>query len=184
MSFRLTSLALLAAPLLSVVAACQAPPSRPVGAGGGGAGADPAVAAYCRQRAEEVYNTQNRSARIQTDSRDSPFSGSYVPSVTSRGLSDRYAMDAMISDCMRNSSARAGGMDPEVTMGTQQPPARAANRQVSGQALAQPGGKLPVPPPAQPTGSAPQSTAPQGAGTGAATGVPLDRAPPPPPPVR
>ena len=95
--------------LLVVLAGCQGPPPAPTGA----ARADLAAAAYCRQRAEEVYNVQNRGARYQSDNRDTPFSASYVPSVTSRGLSDRYALDAMVSECVRNSAAsRDAGPEP------------------------------------------------------------------------
>lgn len=159
-----------AAALLAVsgaLAACQAPPPRFSGGGGGGAGqGDAAAAASCRQQAEDVYNAQNRSARIQVDTRDTPFSGAYTPNMTSRGLSDRYAMDAMIGDCMRNASRREAGPDLSATPASAQPgaqaPARAANRLSAG-----------------PAGGPPAATV-----TGTASGVPLERAPPPPPPVR
>lgn len=95
--------------LLVVLAACQGPPPAPTGV----TRADQAALAYCRQRAEEVYNAQHRGAGFQTDNRDTPFSGAYVPSVTSRGLADRYAMDAMVADCVRNSTAnRDAGPEP------------------------------------------------------------------------
>jgi len=98
--------------LLVVLAGCQGPPPAPVGA----TRADQAAAAYCRQRAEDVYTTQNRSARLQTDNRDTPFSGAYVPNVTSRGLADRYALDSMVSECVRNSAAnRDAGPEPTMT---------------------------------------------------------------------
>jgi len=176
MSLRLTAIAALAAPLLVGLAACQAPAPR---ATGGSAG-DPQAAAFCRQRAEEVFNAQNRSARIQSDNRDTPFSGSFVSGVTNRGLSDRFALDQMVSDCMRNAANRQSGPDGEATQqGAQANPSAGARpapatAPATARALAQPGsGSAPV----QPTSAnAPASPSPGGA--------PLDRAPPPPPPAR
>jgi len=164
MSLRLTAIA---APLLAVLAACQAPPARVASTSGGGG--DPQVAAFCRQRAEEVFNAQNRSARIQSDNRDTPFSGSFVSGVTNRGLSDRFAMDQMVSDCMRNNANRQTGPDGD---GVQPGAPAAAARPVAApaRALAQPGSGTP---PLQPA----SANAPP-------TGAPLDRAPPPPSPVR
>ena len=107
--------------LLVVLAGCQGPPPAPTAA----TRADLAASAYCRQRAEEVYNAQNRGARYQTDNRDTPFSGAYVPSVTSRGLSDRYALDSMVSECVRNSAANRDA-GPEPTAPSQPAPAAPA----------------------------------------------------------
>ncbi len=98
--------------MVLALAACQAPPAPRVSAGPGAGGpADPAAVAYCRQQAEDVYNAQNRGARLQTSNRDTPFSGAYTPNTTTRGLSDRYAMDAMIGDCIRNAANRQAGPD-------------------------------------------------------------------------
>jgi hypothetical protein len=102
---RLAGLAISFALPITLLAACHAPPP-PAAAVAGSSRADQATAAYCRQRAEEVYLTQNRDALYRTDNRDSPFAGAYVPSVTSRGLSDRYAQDRMIADCIRNTGER------------------------------------------------------------------------------
>lgn len=165
MSLRLTALALLAAPLLGALSACQAPPPRISGGAGGSGAVDAAAAAQCRQQAEDMFNAQNRSARIQIDSRDTPFSGAYNSSGPTRGLSDRYAMDSMIGDCIRNAANRQAGPDLGTAQG--QPaaagqPVRAATRLPSGPA----GG-----PPASSAATAP-------------AGVPLERAPPPPTPAR
>lgn len=100
-------LAGLAVPL-ALLAACQNPPpirsAAPPSAGQGGA--DAATIAHCRQRAEEIYMTQNRSELYRTDSRDSPFSGSHGAMGATRGLSDRFSQDRMIADCIRNTGER------------------------------------------------------------------------------
>ncbi len=169
MNFRPTFLALLAAPVLAL-AACQAPPPRVSGGGGGAASgqADPATIAYCRQQAEDVYNAQNRGARLQLSTSDSPFSSSPAPVSATRGLADRYAMDAMIGDCIRNAANRLMGPDTGAAPAQAQPvvQARAGSRPAS-----------PPPLPSGPAGGPPVSAAP-------VSGVPLERAPPPPPPVR
>lgn len=151
MSLRLFSLSLLAVPVLGLLAACQAP--QPRATTGLAAGrADPSAAAYCRQRAEEMYAAQNRSARIQSDSRDTPFSGAYTGSTPNRGLSDMHAMDTMIGDCIRTTGNRDAG--PDLSTTPAQPAARRA---------------------ASPSDLRPASTVSPAA-------APLDRAPPPPRP--
>ncbi len=159
MSRRFPPFALLAP--LAALAACQAPPPR-ISAGGGGP-SDPNAAAYCRQQAEDVYNAQNRGARFQTDNRDSPFSGAYSPNTASRGLSDRYAMDNMVRDCMRNSAARQA--NPEAQAAPTSAPTSAPAQ------TARPASRLS----AGPAGGPPASS------VAAPAGVPLERAPPPPP---
>jgi hypothetical protein len=144
---------------LALLAACQAPPAPmaagPVGAGAGArqAAVDQATIAACRQRAEEVYLTQNRATLFQRDQRDTPFSGGHVPSVTSRGLADRYSLDQMVMDCIRYSAERANA--------TVQPDAPGATLRTAP-------GTAPVPP-------APPRPAPQPSASG--------REPPPPPPL-
>ena len=155
MSLRPIPLALLAAPALVLLAGCQPPPPRPVTGAGP---ADAAAAAHCRQRAQEIYETQNRGSRFQVEHRDSPFSGAYVPNTETKGLSDRYAMDAMIADCIRNSANR--GSRTEAVSAPQPAPA--------------------------PTKPAPRSAKPAelrpAAPSGGPAQAPLDRAPPPPRP--
>ncbi len=69
--------------------------------------ADQQTQAACRQRADEIYTQQNRGAIYATqDDRFTPFSGSYSPGVTTRGLGERYGRDTMISDCVRNAQAQ------------------------------------------------------------------------------
>ena len=50
--------------------------------------ADAATNAACRQRANEVFDRQNRGAIYSANSSaNSPFSANFTPDVTSRGLS-------------------------------------------------------------------------------------------------
>ncbi|MSP04341.1 MAG: hypothetical protein EXR05_03670 [Acetobacteraceae bacterium] len=157
MSFRLTSLSLLAVPVLGLLTACQAPAPRPT-TGLAAGRADPGAAAFCRQRAEEMYAAQNRGARIQSDTRDTPFSGAYAGGAPSRGLSDVHAMDTMIGDCIRSSASRDAGPDLSTTPRTQPAIRRASS----------PADLRPASPPPSPSG--------------AALSAPPDRAPPPPRP--
>jgi hypothetical protein len=79
------------------------------GAGGGGFGggslsrADAATEAACRQRADEVYDRQNRGEIYSPPPGvNTPFSAGYSPGSTDRGLSQLYARDNLIRDCIRN----------------------------------------------------------------------------------
>ncbi len=79
------------------LSACDhAPPS-------GQAQADAATRAACRQRAGQAYEQQNRGQIYSTQSQvNMPYSANYVPDVPNRGLSDVFAHDRMVSDCVRN----------------------------------------------------------------------------------
>lgn len=108
---------LLAALALAGLAGC---------AEGGGArsGATPKAMAACRQRADEVYERQNRGAVYRTDTfvasqRDAPFGGSGPAGNPSTGLSDRYAHDTILDDCLN------GMASSTTTSGTPSPAAAA-----------------------------------------------------------
>lgn len=78
--------------------------------------ADQQTLAACRQRADEVFAEQNRGAVYDSDNRLSPFSSSYVPGITTRGLGERYSRDTMIDNCVRNAGAVSTNQsDPYVT---------------------------------------------------------------------
>ena len=87
----------LLAPLLLVMAGCQPPP-----APSSQTRADAATLAACRERADEVYNRQNRGTIYTITNRDAPFSGSYIPAPVDSGLSQRYSHENRIRDCVRN----------------------------------------------------------------------------------
>ena len=80
--------------------------------------ADQQTLAACRQRADQIYAEQNRGAGYDTDYRSSPFSSSYTPGITTRGLGERYSRDTMIADCVRNAGSdvdRSAGPTMEPT---------------------------------------------------------------------
>lgn len=74
----------------------------------GQAQADAETQAACRQRAEEVYNQQNR-AQIYSPSPsvNTPYSANYLPNQTDRGLSQLFVHDKMVSECVRNNGTGA-----------------------------------------------------------------------------
>ena len=68
--------------------------------------------AECRQRADVVFDKQNRAEVYRTDTfagetRDAPFSTTGLPGITSSGLSGQYERANLLDDCLR---ARAGGI--------------------------------------------------------------------------
>jgi len=74
----------------------------------GQAQADAATQAACRDRAEAIYDQQNRgqiySPLQQTNT---PFSANYTPDMPDRGLSQMFAHGKTISDCVRNTGTGA-----------------------------------------------------------------------------
>lgn len=85
-----------AALLAFAVAACAPTPQTPQ------TRADAATVSACRERADEAYDRQNRGTIYSITDRDVPYSSSYLPDVPSRGLSQLYAHDSMVRDCVRN----------------------------------------------------------------------------------
>jgi hypothetical protein len=85
-----------------VLSACDAAPQTSQ------ARADAETVAACRQRADEVYNQQNRGDIYSpASSENEPFSANYTPGDTTRGLSTLYAHDKLVSDCVRNTGTGA-----------------------------------------------------------------------------
>jgi hypothetical protein len=90
------------------VAACAPTPQTPQ------ARAAAETVAACRERADEAYDRQNRGEIYNITDRNVPFSANYLPDVPNRGLSQLYAHDVMVRDCVRNtgtetSRAASGG---------------------------------------------------------------------------
>jgi hypothetical protein len=82
----------------TALSACDQPPLT------GQAEADAQTRAACQQRAEQAYTQQNRGAIFSPQSSiNSPYSSNYVPaSSDDRGLSELFAHDRLVSDCVRN----------------------------------------------------------------------------------
>lgn len=86
----------------AAVSGCQTSPVT------GQAAADAQTRVACRQRAEQIYSEQNRAAIYSPQSQvNTPQSGNYTPVVTDRGLSDLFANNQMVSDCIRNTGTGA-----------------------------------------------------------------------------
>jgi hypothetical protein len=95
--------------LLSAIAlsACDAPPQS------GQSQADAATRKACQQRAEQAYEQQNRAEIYSPPATvNTPYSANYTPSQTDRGLSDLFAHDRMVSDCVRNTGTGAERTPP------------------------------------------------------------------------
>jgi hypothetical protein len=99
--------------ILPLLALTQcAPPPPPTGQ----AKADAETLAACREHASAVYNRQNRDQIYSITNRDVPYSTSYAPGVTDRGLAARYANQNMVNDCVRNTGTetdRSATYEPE-----------------------------------------------------------------------
>ena len=136
-------LALLAVPL--ILPSC----ARENSSGPANARADAATEAACRQRAEDASRQQDRAAiYVPSSGVNSPFSSSYVPDVTTRGLSRQFGYDTMIADCIRN--AGTGAVRPAESPGTGAP---GTSSQKPGSAASGTPRKAPLPIPPSPPGA-------------------------------
>lgn len=93
-----------AGPLLAVLPliGCQSPAPAPRNSQ---ASMDAAILETCRQRANEIYDKQNRAEIYSPQyNANTPLSGTYVDSALTRGLSARYAYEQMVQQCVRTAS--------------------------------------------------------------------------------
>lgn len=75
----------------------------------GQARADAETRAACETRAEQAYEQQNRAEIFAPQSQvNSPYSANYVSGDSSRGLSDLFVHDRMVSNCIRNTGTGTG----------------------------------------------------------------------------
>ena len=106
MTRRLTLAAVAFLPLLTLVGCGQSN-------GGRRAGLTAGQAQECRARSEEVYRQQNKVDIYKSDTyasstRDSPFSTSGLPGITSAGLGSQFGRERALNDCY---NASAGGVN-------------------------------------------------------------------------
>ena len=94
--------------IMTALSGCAGPMAGSGASGGGFGGgsmsrADAATEAACRQRADEIYDRQNRGEIYSPPPGvNTPFFAGYSPGSTDRGLSQLYARDNLIRDCVRN----------------------------------------------------------------------------------
>jgi hypothetical protein len=117
--------AVLAALALAGLAAC----ATPFGGTASRGTVSPKTMAACRQRADAVFDQQNRDAVYRADmyaasQRDAPFGGAGMAGNPSSGLSDRYARDTILDDCLNGTTSGA-----DVTTGAPPPNAAPAPKQ-------------------------------------------------------
>jgi hypothetical protein len=80
-----------------VLPGCDAPPRT------GQERADAATRVACQKRAEQAYDQQNRGEIYSPASQvNTPYSANYGPGSPDQGLSQLFAHDRRISDCVRN----------------------------------------------------------------------------------
>lgn len=69
----------------------------------GQARADAETRAACETRANQAYEQQNRAEIYAPQAQvNTPYSANYVSGDSSRGLSDLFVHDRMVSNCVRN----------------------------------------------------------------------------------
>jgi hypothetical protein len=114
-----------AALLLLGLVACNGP----ISSTSDRAGASPKAMAACRQRADQVYDMQNRGDVYRSDmiaggQRDAPFGAVGNPGNVSTGLSARYARETMVDDCLNGLSVTpaAPSESPPLTAPSESPP--------------------------------------------------------------
>jgi hypothetical protein len=119
LGFRSGFTALLGVPLLGAVAlsGCAGPPPT------GQAAADAQTRSACEKRANQVYDQQNRAEIYSPQSQiNTPYSANWTPDVTNRGMSDLFAHDRLVSDCVRNTGTGTDRTVPTAVLPTASTP--------------------------------------------------------------
>jgi hypothetical protein len=87
--------------------------------------ADAATEAACRHRADQIYDQQNRGDIYRPPPTvNTPYSSNYTPGVSDRGLSDLYAHERLVDDCVRNTGTGAERSDAAAATRAPTRPAR------------------------------------------------------------
>jgi hypothetical protein len=96
--------------LLGALAACTdfGPPLT------GQAQANAQTVTACRRRVDQTLEQQDRGRVYSPQSQvNIPFSASYVPGISDRGLAQQYQYDSMVSDCVRNTGTTVDRNQPK-----------------------------------------------------------------------
>ncbi len=94
---------------VAVLGACGAPPPETMT---GQQRADAALRSACREHADAVYDRNNRDQIYRIGTRDTPYSGQYNAASIDAGLSQRYAHQNLIRDCIRNTGTETDRTEP------------------------------------------------------------------------
>jgi hypothetical protein len=80
---------------------------------GGAPKVDLQTQAACRERANEIWEQQDRANIYKPNSSvNTPFSANWEPDVPSRGLADQYAYGKTVADCERESGSGSEQPNP------------------------------------------------------------------------
>jgi len=85
----------LGAPLLLLAACAEAPQTAQQRA-------SQELVNACRQRADQIFVSQNRGVQYETNNSLTPYSAGPSTGVPGQGLPSRYARDQLVDDCVRN----------------------------------------------------------------------------------
>jgi hypothetical protein len=59
----------------------------------------------CNAEADRIFAAQNRYQLSERNSTDTPYAGNTLPSNPTAGLSDQYAQDKLVDNCLRRGGA-------------------------------------------------------------------------------
>jgi hypothetical protein len=80
---------------------------------GGAPKVDLQTQAACRERANEIWEQQDRAEIYKPNSSvNTPFSANWEPDVPSRGLADQFAYGKTVADCERESGGGSEQSNP------------------------------------------------------------------------
>ncbi len=66
----------------------------------------------CNAEADRVYAARNRYQLSERNSADSPYAGNTLPSNPTAGLSDQYAQDRLVDNCLARGGVDSPGPAP------------------------------------------------------------------------
>jgi hypothetical protein len=94
---------------LLLLAACSPPPQTAASR------ASQATVTACRERAEDVYVSQNRDLLYQNDTSTTPYSAGPNTGIPTHGLASLFAHQRTVDDCIRNTGTETQRNDTQET---------------------------------------------------------------------